>query len=119
MQPTDSDDLLSLLPAERPDWFSILPPDQAYDRGKTYLFFEGCGWGPEDAWDAAMSPDPLMIGVIKRLAEVVPDEAIREAIVARRAPEPNPALLAFHAAALNSFWKPAPSRIAINIGSRR
>ena len=60
-----------------------------------------------------------MIGVIKRLADVVPDEAIRKAMLARRAPQPNSALLAFHAAALNSFWKPAPSRIAINVRSRR
>jgi hypothetical protein len=60
-----------------------------------------------------------MIGVIKRLAEVVPDDAIREAVVARRAPEPNPGLLAFHAASLNSYWKPAPSQIKIRIGSRR
>jgi hypothetical protein len=66
-----------------------------------------------------MSPDPLMIGVIKHLAEVVPDDAVRDAVGARRAPGSNPALLAFHAASLNSFWKPAPNQIKVTIGSRR
>jgi hypothetical protein len=52
-RPSDPEDaLLGLLPADRPKIFSILPSDQAYGRGKAYLFFEGVGWEPGDAWDA-------------------------------------------------------------------
>ncbi len=118
MEPPEPADLLALLPQDRPAILALLPAAQARDRGKSFLFFEGAGWDDDDAWELALALDPLLVDLIKRIAAVVPDKAVSDAVLARRAPEPDADLLAFHRAALNSYLKPSPSRITITIGKK-
>jgi hypothetical protein len=113
------DDLLALIPAERPTILAALPETQARDRCKFYLLLEAVGWDVADAWDAALSLDPLLVMEIKHIAAVLPDQALREAVIARRTLEPNDPLLGFHNAVLNGYLQKRPSQITITIGDRR
>lgn len=118
VEPVDGD-LRDLLPIERPEVLAALPETQAKERSKFYLLLEAVGWNVADAWDAATSLDQLLIMEIKHAAAAVPDQAIRDAVIARRTLEPDDPLLVFHNAVLDGYLKPAPSRIKITVGGRR
>jgi hypothetical protein len=118
VEPVDGD-LRDLLPIERPEVLAALPETQAKERSKIYLLLEAVGWDVADAWDAAMSLDQLLIMEIKHLAGLVPDQAIRRAVLARRTLKPGAPMLAFCEAELDGYLKPSSSRIAITVGDRR
>jgi hypothetical protein len=50
-----------------------------------------------------MSLDQLLIVEIQHVAAVVPDEAIRQAVIARRTLVPDAPLLVYHQAVLNGY----------------
>jgi hypothetical protein len=56
-----------------------------------------------------MSLDQLLIVEIQHVAAVVADEAIRQAVIARRTLVPDAPLLVYQQAVLNGYLKPATS----------
>jgi hypothetical protein len=112
-------DLLELMPVERPKILAALPETQSRERCKFYLLLEAVGWDVADAWDAALSLDPLLIMEIKHVATVLPDQVLCDAVIARRTLEPSDPMLVFENAILNGYLKPAPSTITITVGDRR
>lgn len=119
MPEPEADDLLALIPAERPPILAAIPATQARDRCKFYLLLEAVGWDVADAWNAAMSLDQLLVMEIKHIAAVLPDQTLCEAVIARRTLEPGDPLLAFHIAVLNGYLQKQPSQITIRVGDRR
>jgi hypothetical protein len=119
VNPAGWSDLRDLVPVDRPKILAVLPETQARERCKFFLLLEGVGWNVQSAWDAAMSLDPLLIMEIKHVAGLVPDQAIRRAVLARRTLEPGAPMLAFCEAELDGYLKPSSSRIAITVGDRR
>jgi hypothetical protein len=118
MESADNVELLDLVPVERPKILVELPETQARERCKFYLLLEAVGWDLADAWGAALSLDPLLVMEIKHIAGALPDQALCEAVIARRTLEPDDPLLKFNNAVLNGYLKPAPSRITITVGDR-